>query len=121
MRQQLDGDLEVIMGETIKVSIDSNLTALLAHSSAIDRGRWSSVVIQGSNETREFTVDLTFSNPFHFVVGFDFSPGPGGVIDPNASYTITVSGDGPGGFVRKRTILPRGILPTTRVFNFEVV
>ena len=121
MRQQIDGDLEVVMGETVTVSIESDLTALLAHSSAIDRGRWASVVIEGANETRHFNVDATFSNPFFFVVGFDFSPGAGEVIDPNASYTITISGDGPGGFVRRRTILPGGILPTTRVFNFEVV
>lgn len=120
MKQQLDGDLEVSQGETVTVVIVADFTALLAHSSAIDRGRWESVVISGSTETRQFTVDAAFSNPFHFVVGFDFSPGTGGTIDPNARYTITITGDGPDGFVRKRTIFPTAILPTTRVFNFEI-
>jgi hypothetical protein len=121
MRQQADGDLEVVRGETVTVEMTADFTALLAHASAINRGRWTSVSIVGSTETRKFTVDQTFSNPFHFVIGFDFTPGPTGVIDPLANYTIEISGDGPGGHVRRRTVRPEEILPTTRVFNFEVV
>jgi hypothetical protein len=62
-----------------------------------------------------------FSRNFSFSIGFDFSPAAGGeTILPSAQYTVRITGDGPSGFVRHRTIVATPILPTVRVFSFEV-
>lgn len=121
MRLQPDGDLEVSLGETVTVDIAATDTAFLAFLGAIQQGNWTSVNRSSPNgEVGTFTVSAAFSHNFFFTVGFDFSPGPAGTILPTAQYVITITGTGPGGFVRQRTILPTSILPTSRVFSFEV-
>lgn len=121
MRLQQDGDLEVSLGETVRVEIEATDTAFLAHTGPIQLGQWTSVDrVPPSKEVRQFTVTAAFSTNFSFATGFDFSLGPGGTILPTAQYSIRITGTGPGGFVRQRTIRPTAILPTSRVFSFEV-
>ena len=122
MRKQRDGDLEVSMGEKITVEIEaSGGTALLAHASGIRQGQWEAV----SNptllkEVREFTVGPAFSKNFSFTTEFDFSAPAGAKISPEARYSIRITGSGPGGSVRERTVVPGAILPVALVFSFEV-
>jgi hypothetical protein len=121
MRLNANGDLEVSLGETVTMEIVATDTAFLAHTGAIRQGSWGSVKrTSAKNEISEFAVSAAFSHNFFFVVGFDFSLGPAGTILPTAQYILTIRGTGPGGFVRSRTILPISILPTSRVFSFEV-
>jgi hypothetical protein len=121
MRLQADGDLEVSLGETITVEIEAFDTALLAHAGAIQLGQWSSVdQVSASREVRRFSPSSTFSTNFSFGIGFDFSPGPAGPISPMARYKVRITGNGPGAFERERIIRPAAILPTVRIFSFEV-
>ena len=121
MRVQQDGDLEVSIGETVTVEIEATDTAFLAHTGPIHLGQWTSVDrVSSSKEVRKFTVSTAFSSNFSFTTGFDFSPGPGGTIPATAQYTIRITGSGPGGAVRERVTQPTSILPSSRVFSFEV-
>ena len=121
MRLQQDGDLEVSLGETITVAIEATDTAFLAHTGPIQLGQWTSVNrVSPSKEVRQFTVTAAFSTNFSFVIGFDFSLGPAGKILATAQYSVRITGTGPGGFDRPRTVRPTTILPTSRVFSFEV-
>jgi hypothetical protein len=121
MRLQQDGDLEVSMAEIVTVEIEAFDTAFLAHTGPLQLGQWTAVTrVSPTKEVRTFVVTPTFSTNFAFATGFDFSPAAGGRIPATARYTIRISGSGPGGFVRQRTIEPIAILPTTRVFSFEV-
>ncbi len=121
MRVQPDGDLEVSIKETITVEIEATDTAFLAHTGPIQHGQWATVDhVTASKEVRTFTVSSAFSSNFSFTTGFDFSPGPGGTIPATAQYTTRITGSGPGGAVRKRVIQPTSILPSSRVFSFEV-
>ena len=121
MRLQQDGDLEVSLGETVTVEIEATNTAFLAHTGALQVGQWQSVQhFAPIREVREFTVTTSFSRNFSFSIGFDFSPEPDGKISPTAKYAVRIRGTGPGGFVRQRTVQPTAILPTTRVFSFQV-
>jgi hypothetical protein len=122
MRKQADGDLEVSIGEKVTVQIEATGgTAFLAHASGIRHGQWEVV----SNptlvrEVREFTVGPAFSKNFSFTTDFDFSATAGGPIPAGAQYSIRITGSGPGGAVRQRTIVPGAILPVSLVFSFEV-
>lgn len=121
MRLQQDGELEVSLGETVTVEIEAMDTAFLAHTGALQLGQWATVTqASSSREVRTFTVTPTFSANFSFGIGFDFSLGPQGTIAASAKYDVRISGTGPGGFVRQRTIVPVSILPAVRVFSFEV-
>ena len=121
MRLQPDGDIEVSLQETITVEIEATETAFLAHTGAISIGQWTKVDRPSpSQEVRRFIVTEAFSANFSFVSGFDFSLGEDGKIAAGAQYTVRISGTGPGGYVRSRTIKPISILPTTRVFAFEM-
>jgi hypothetical protein len=121
MRLQRDGDIEVSPGETITVEIEAMNTAFLAHTGALRLGQWATVDrVSPLKEVRKFSVTSTFSTNFFVGIGFDFSLGPAGTIAASAKYDVRISGTGQGGFVRQRTIVPTSILPTTRVFSFEV-
>lgn len=121
MRVQPDGDLEVSPGETVTVEIEATDTAFLAHTGPLQLGQWASVAHPSPlKEVREFTVSNTFSTNFSFTTGFDFSLGSGGLIPATAKYVLIISGTGPGGSTRKRTIRPQAILPAVKVFSFEV-
>ena len=121
MRQQLDGDLEVSMGETVTVEIEAADTAFLAHTGAISVGQWSTANrVTPNKEVRTFVVAPTFSTNFSFTIGFDFTHGAGGTIPASAVYTIRISGSGPGGHVRQRETGPTSILPSTQSFSFEI-
>ena len=121
MRVQQDGDLEVSLGETVTVEVDATNTAFLAHTGPLQLGQWASVThVSPAKEIRRFTVSNAFSTNFSFTTGFDFSPGPGGTIPATAEYTVRISGSGPGGAVRTRRIKPQSILPSVKVFSFEV-
>lgn len=121
MRLLPNGNVAVSSGETVTVEIEAKDTAFLASTGAIQLGQWS--VLDRSvttKEVRRFTVSGSFSGHFAFGIGFDFSLGPQGKIPATAQYTVKVSGTGPGGFIDSSTVLPSSILPTTRVFPFEV-
>lgn len=121
MRVQPDGDLEVSPGETVTVEIEATGTAFLAHTGPLQLGQWASITHPSTlSEVRTFTVSNTFSTTFSFTTGFDFTPGPGGMIPATARYTVSISGTGPGGKTRTRTIRPQSILPAVKVFSFEV-
>jgi len=121
MRLQQDGDLEVSLGEIITVEIEATDTAFLAHAGAIQQGQWTSVTNPSpSKEVRQFTATSAFSKNFVFAIGFDFSLGPDGKIPANASYSVQLTSNMPGPPLRPRTIRPTSILPSTRVFTFEV-
>jgi hypothetical protein len=121
MRVQPDGDLEVSPGETVTVAIEATDTAFLAHTGHLQLGQWASVTHPSPlKEQRTFTVSNTFSTNFSFTTGFDFSLGPGGKIAATAHYTVRISGTGPGGAVRLRDVGPQSILPSLKVFSFEV-
>jgi hypothetical protein len=121
MRVQPDGDLEVSPGETVTVEIEATDTAFLAHTGPLQLGQWASVTHPSAlTEVRRFTVSNTFSTNFSFTTGFDFSPGSGGTIPTTAKYVVNISGTGPGGSTRRRTIRPQSILPSVKVFSFEV-
>ena len=118
---QPDGDMEVSLGETVTMEITATKTAFLAHTGAISHGQWLKVERPSSSkEIRHFKVTDNFSANFSYTTGFDFSTGQGSKISANAQYKLKISGDGPGGYERKRTIKPTSILPTARVFAFEV-
>ena len=97
-------------------------TAFLVEMGPIDSGQWAEEVTRPSQlkEVRCFIVTDAFSMKFSFTTGFDFTLDDTGKITPTAQYTIRISGDGPGEYVRERVIKPTSILPTTRVFAFEV-
>jgi len=121
MKLQQDGDLEVALGETVTVEIEAAGTAFLAHTGSLQLGQWKSINNVPPKEVRMFTVGPTFSRNFSFSIGFDFSPAVGGnTILPSAQYTVRITGDGPSRFVRERIIQATPILPTVRVFSFEV-
>ena len=120
MRLQMDGDLEVSIGETVTVEIVATDTAFLAHTGPISVGEWLTTDATANREVRTFTVTPTFSLNFSFTTGFDFSTGPDGKIPLTAQYRVTVTGSGPGGAVRQRVTVPTAILPSARVFSFEV-
>lgn len=121
MRLQPDGDLEVSLGETVTVEIEATDTAFLAHVGPLHVGQWASVtLVSPQKEVRKFTVSNTFSSNFSFTSGFDFSLGPAGKILATAQYTVRISGSGPGGHVRTRDVAPQSILPSLKVFSFEV-
>lgn len=121
MRLQDDGDMEVSIKETVLVEIEAKETVLLAHTGPIHVGQWVEVTSPSHlKEVRRFIVTEAFSDNFSFTTGFDFSPDDTDKIPPTAQYTIRISGDGPGGYERKRTIKPTSMLPATRVFAFEV-
>ena len=120
MRLQDDGDMVVSNGETVLVEIEAADTAFLAHTGPIHVGQWAEVTRHLLEEVRRFTVTEAFSVNFSFTTGFDFSLDDNGQIPPTAQYTIRISGDGPGGYVRERVVNPTTMLPATRVFAFEV-
>ena len=121
MRLQQDGDMEVSLEETVVMEIRATKTAFLAHTGPISLGQWLRVEHPSPlKEVRRFKVAGTFSTNFSYVIGFDFSIEQGGKISSNAQYKVRIWGDGPGGYVRTRTIKPTSILPSTRVFAFEV-
>jgi hypothetical protein len=121
MRLQPDGDIEVSLGETVTMEITATKTAFLAHTGAISHGQWLKVqCLSPSKEIRHFKVTNKFSANFSYTTGFDFSTDRGGKISANAKYKVKIWGDGPGGYERKRTIGPTSILPTSRVFAYEV-
>jgi hypothetical protein len=121
MRKQPDGDLEVSLGETVTVVIEATDTAFLASTGPIQLGQWSSIDRDSPRrEIRRFTVSRAFSSNFSFTIGFDFSAGQGGTIPATARYTVTLTGSGPGGATRQRIVEPTSILPTSRIFSFEV-
>jgi hypothetical protein len=121
MRRQDDGDLEVSIGEVVTVETTATDTAFLAHTGPIQMGQWESIDRPNPLvEIRCFTVNATFTRNFSFVIGFDFSPGVNGLIAATAQYRTRITGSGPGGTVRERITTPTSILPTTRVFSFEV-
>lgn len=121
MQLQPDGDLAVSMQETITVEIVARDTAFLAHTGPLQAGNWTSISHpNATTQIRTFVVTPKFSKNFFFAIGFDFSPANGGAIPVTAQYTVKITGSGPGGFVRLRVILPVPILPTSRVFPFEV-
>jgi hypothetical protein len=121
MRVQADGDLEVSIGETVTVEIEATDTAFLAHTGALSVGQWGSADhVSAAREVRTFTVTAAFSSNFSFTTGFDFSTGADGKIPQTAKYRVRVSGSGPGGAIRERVTMPTAILPSARVFSFEV-
>ena len=121
MRVQNDGDLEVSIGETVTVEIEATGTAFLAHTGPFSVGQWLSADhVTPAREVRTFTVSPAFSSSFSFTTGFDFSTGPDGQIPQTAQYRVRVTGTGPGGAVRERVTAPTSILPSARVFSFEV-
>jgi hypothetical protein len=121
MRVQQDGDLEVSLGETVTVEIEATNTAFLAHTGVLQVGQWQSVQhFAPSREVRVFTVTSSFSKKFSFAIGFDFSPAPDGNVSPTAKYVVRISGTGPGGFVRQRTVQPAALLPSILVFSCEM-
>ena len=120
MKLQNDGDIEVSINEVVIVKIEATDTAFLAHTGPIRVGQWAEVTRTSMKEVRRFKVTESFSANFSFTTGFDFSPDESGKIPSTAKYTIRISGDGPGGYVRKRVISPTTMLPATRVFAFEV-
>ena len=121
MRVQPDGDLEVSPGETVTVEIEATDTAFLAHTGPLQLGQWASVTHPSAlKEVRKFTVSNTFSTNFSFTTGFDFSPRSGGTIPATAKYVVSIAGTGPGGSTRTRTVRPQSILPSVKVFSFEV-
>lgn len=120
MRLQIDGDIEVSINETVTVEIEATDTAFLAHTGPIHVGQWAEVTRPSMKEERHFKVTEAFSMNFSFTTGFDFSPDESGKIPSTAKYTIRISGDGPGGYVREREVNLTTMLPATRVFAFEV-
>lgn len=122
MKMQKDGELEVSSGEIVTVEIEAKETAFIVDTGAISDGRWVEEVIRPSQlkEVRHFIVTEAFSRKFSFTTGFDFSLDESGKIPATAQYTVCISGDGPGEYVRKKVIRPTSMLPITQVFAFEV-
>ena len=119
---QKDGELEVSNGEIVSVEIEAKETAFLVNTGAISGGQWLEEVTRPSQlkEVRRFKVTEEFSTKFSFTTGFDFSLDESDKIPATAQYTVCISGDGPGEYVRKKVIRPTSILPITQVFAFEV-
>ena len=121
MKLQKDGDMEVCKNETVCVEITATDTAFIASTGPIVAGKWAKVTHPSNvKEIRCFKVTKDFSDNFSFTTGFDFTLDNTGKINPAAQYTIRISGNGKCDYVRKRVIRPTKILPTTRVFAFEV-
>ncbi len=122
MKVQQDGDLEIVTGEVVTVTVTAIKTHYLAIFGDLLHAEWtivSPVQPAGPDKVREvrsFVAQAAGTEAFG--ISCDFVRNTENQPSPGALYEILLKGDGP--LVIRKLILPLPPFPAVRPFVFEV-
>jgi len=122
MQVQDDGDLEIVTGEVVTVTVTAIKTHYLAIFGYLLHAEWTIVApVQPAGpdrvrEVRSFVAQAPGTEAF--AISCDFVRNTDNQPNPGALYEILLKGDGP--LVIRKLILPLPPFPAVRPFVFEV-